>query len=896
MDIDENDILYNNVFIPQAELSNEISSDSNDEFRKFYKKEQSINEEKKMRDNMSIRSVKSIQSIRSMQLAEETDSSSIMNSNKFNINPNTSIKSFDQLGKQNSNRKKKEILTYVSIDSRDRDTILYKKPNYLKIFLGKTFYNVKSIRLSSVEFPNTNAVINSSNHHIYWRNQQDISTDTIDSITKTYPEYSVQLRIGSYISTSLQTEMTNKLATVKRLNKLGDYHYFIVSLDIDTDIVTFTSLILTQLSNNPLTTSVNTGVVEVNAPSHGYADGEYIYLVGAKTIAGIPSSTLNTSHKISVINSGVFRFEINVKAGETLQGGGNTMKSGRIAPFQFLFGIYDTTVAQNIGYPLENSSQLINTYIKSITNFYEVVIVTKTEHGFLSTFDYIGQTCTVSSAGTTPTINGSKVITSIISTTSFTIQVSNKLIIGSYNLGQITFNGNTFNIQSIGNSTSNTVLVSTFADHNYSLTDIGLSVTLYNTTTVPIFDGINTIYSLFATNSFVIQGSIPTGGEVTVTVPGTAGSTPRNNPLTTYTVPITNVVIGSSTLSLTCPNHKFQIGDTITIFNLLTSPIITNQILTIYSIPTSNTIVINTTISSFNNTNILNGTAYVGSGLFTLSFPNHGFNKVISIQNTGGYPSGQTIGNLLLVQTQLPHYFTDNQLVRIMQSNSTPSVDGSYNISNLTSDTFTIPYSYPIVNPSTSGILGFNQNFYLYGSIDTGGILSTSINKSSYTVRDIIDENTFTLYKQNTSATSTEVGGGNNIYISSLLHGFKGEQTNTKNNLLNRSINLQGENYAFLCCPQLATMMNTGNVKNIFARISLDQSPGSMVFSYLSNPKVFDTVPLDKLEDLEFSIVNHDGSLYEFNDLDYSFTLEITEVIDISDNFNLSSKRGITDN
>ena len=34
---------------------------------------------------------------------------------------------------------------------------------------------------------------------------------------------------------------------------------------------------------------------------------------------------------------------------------------------------------------------------------------------------------------------------------------------------------------------------------------------------------------------------------------------------------------------------------------------------------------------------------------------------------------------------------------------------------------------------------------------------------------------------------------------------------------------------------------------------------------------------------------------YEFNDLDYSFTLQITEVIDITDNFNLSSKRGIID-
>jgi hypothetical protein len=68
-----------------------------------------------------------------------------------------------------------------------------------------------------------------------------------------------------------------------------------------------------------------------------------------------------------------------------------------------------------------------------------------------------------------------------------------------------------------------------------------------------------------------------------------------------------------------------------------------------------------------------------------------------------------------------------------------------------------------------------------------------------------------------------------------------------------------------------------------------------MVFSYLSNPKVFDSVPLNQLNELEFSILNYDGTEYEFNDLDYSFTLQITEVIDITDNFNLSSKRGIID-
>jgi hypothetical protein len=87
--------------------------------------------------------------------------------------------------------------------------------------------------------------------------------------------------------------------------------------------------------------------------------------------------------------------------------------------------------------------------------------------------------------------------------------------------------------------------------------------------------------------------------------------------------------------------------------------------------------------------------------------------------------------------------------------------------------------------------------------------------------------------------------------------------------------------------------MNTGRVSNVFARITLDQSPGNIVFSFLSNPKMFDTVPLDLLSELEFSIVNHDGTLYDFNDLDFSFCLEITEVIDTTDTFNISSKRGV---
>ena len=217
-----------------------------------------------------------------------------------------------------------------------------------------------------------------------------------------------------------------------------------------------------------------------------------------------------------------------------------------------------------------------------------------------------------------------------------------------------------------------------------------------------------------------------------------------------------------------------------------------------------------------------------------------------------------------------------------------------------TSDTFVISRlsgrgSITISTPGTTGILGLSHEFYLYGVTDTGGIPSTILNGFPYIVRDVLDINTFTFMIPSMFATSTEIGGGSSVYISSLFHGFSGIQKNTKNSLLNRSINLEGENYAFITCPQLATMKNTGNVKDIFGRIILDQAPGYVCFNYLSNPKVFDTVPLAQLSELEFSIVNYNNTLYEFSDLDWSFCLEITEIIDTTDLFNHSSKRGIID-
>lgn len=861
MDIDENDLLFTNTFIKEPELSTEIPKEFNDEFSKYYKEQQELQYNNKLKNSLN-------------------DTTNFFEDDDEVIEPRP-----ESLFK----RRAKEVKTYVSIDSRDRDKLLYTKPSHFKMFLGKTFYNVKTVKLASVEFPNTNAVINSTNNNIYWRNQEDIDDDIIDNITKTYPVYNVALRIGSYISSTLTTEMSTKLASIKRRNKTGDFHYFIIDLDNDTDIVTFTSLILTQLPNNPISVTTGLGLITVSAPNHGYSTGDIIYIVGVKNIAGISSSVINGPQTISVLNTNTIQFEVNVKAGETSNGGGNTVETGRKAPFQLLFGENSYTVAQNIGYPLENSSQRIDTSIQAMSNFYQVKITTLEPHNFQNTFEFIGQTCLINASGTTPTIDGNKIITGIVDSKSFLISVNTHIDFSIFNSGDVTFNFRTISIISSSNYDIDTVLVTTFTNHNYDPDDIGKKVTFYDTISKPTFNQENDIYSVLSDTLLVIPGTILDGGDVNVSIPGEGGTMPRHDPFITQTRIINTFTPGSISI-IGCNNHGLSIGDRIKFYNIITSPSITSfnsGIFTVYSIPDSNTFTINFLTTSYDIDVLNKELAYIGLADVIVTFPYHLFNKIttiISVVDTGGYN--------VEITTQLPHNLLDGNTVRVMETNTTPSIDdGGYVIRYVDTDTFRIIFPGGITSSGTSGIIGMSNNFFIYGATSVGGIDATSLNKLKYNVKEIIDEHTFT-FESISFASNALKGGGDNVFISSLNHGFSGVQTNTKNSLLNRSINLEGENYAFLCCPQLSTMRNTGYVENIFARITLDQSPGSMVFNFLSNPKEFDT-PINALSEIEFSIVNYDNTLYEFNDLDYSCCLEITEIIDTTESFNYSSRRGI---
>lgn len=113
---------------------------------------------------------------------------------------------------------------------------------------------------------------------------------------------------------------------------------------------------------------------------------------------------------------------------------------------------------------------------------------------------------------------------------------------------------------------------------------------------------------------------------------------------------------------------------------------------------------------------------------------------------------------------------------------------------------------------------------------------------------------------------------------------------------LNKGISLSGENYIMLVSPQINSMETTNNnIPEAFYKIQLSSSPGSVIFnSFIGNPKVFYDTPLTYLDELEWFFRQYDGQLFEFNDSDHSFTIEIVETIQKIEGQGESSKIGVT--
>ena len=109
-----------------------------------------------------------------------------------------------------------------------------------------------------------------------------------------------------------------------------------------------------------------------------------------------------------------------------------------------------------------------------------------------------------------------------------------------------------------------------------------------------------------------------------------------------------------------------------------------------------------------------------------------------------------------------------------------------------------------------------------------------------------------------------------------------------------RPVNLTGEKY-ILIISDLGTGLEDGNVSNVLGKVQLSGPTGSALYNtYINSTIVFEELK-DSIRNIEFSFKTGDNKLFDFKDVDHSFTLEFVEYIDLVKGFNKSSKRGIVD-
>jgi hypothetical protein len=86
---------------------------------------------------------------------------------------------------------------------------------------------------------------------------------------------------------------------------------------------------------------------------------------------------------------------------------------------------------------------------------------------------------------------------------------------------------------------------------------------------------------------------------------------------------------------------------------------------------------------------------------------------------------------------------------------------------------------------------------------------------------------------------------------------------------------LSGENYCFLCIKGYPALRSTAKVGDVFGRIIWSSLPRNVVFnSYVSNYISFPK-PISRLDKFEVSFIEPDGSLYQFNNVEHSFSIEM---------------------
>ncbi len=814
----------------------------------------------------------------------------------------TEIPNSDQVIKETPVSIQNNLLTWENeedIDLGIRHNVIIETviPNSINLSIpNHNLNNIKRSGRLSVRIFNSNStpnidgsyyasIIDDDNLQI--RMDNGIAVQSTCSCDLGVPNYTVALEPGNYTISTISSEIEKQMNLVKRRNGSGIYHYFKVTPNLDTNVLSFHSVIISQLSTNPLATTAGTGIITVTQTSHGLKTNDIILITGVIQIAGIPSSVLNGDFTVSVLDYNTFTYEVNVKANSTINGGGTTVKVGKPAPFRFLFNTSKSLIVNNIGFPDEDSGIYINdqtigpfstlTYNISdatvdIINK-KLILTTSTPHVLqpATSIDILSI-----STGHAPIITTSSPhrlgINNIIT-------ISNSDAIATLNLFG-TFSG-TFYATVIGlnklqlSADINIIRAGTTGKIKYG----GDKIQINGLQTTPLLTQ--------KSDAIFIIDSITSN---TITIDSDVYSITTNS--------IASTIIGTNHLYVNHPNHPFNeitsivngSSSGIVLITTLLPHNLSGKLYSGVSIETivSNTIdviLINHGLSTSDTIKIFNSTSNptIDANYFIQVIDNN----TVRINYIGGIPSLATanvyIGNTIILSS----------------TNSIPSVDidnnGNvlYNVNVIDQYNFEIYTGLIINTPGSYGVINRNNNVVFYrtepdesNGTTVGGISVNSINSVYRPIAKIIDSNNYMVrIVDSYSKSMVSNAGGTSIRTSSNKNGHRMYQLNTSdgtsNTKLYKSINLSGENSIFLIIPGLDTVLYPSSIPlgDIFAKIQLNQPPGNMLYDgFVSAPKIFDQ-PLGALTSFNIKMSREDGNLFNFNNLDFTLSFEITELV-----------------
>lgn len=708
------------------------------------------------------------------------------------------------------------------------------------------------------------------------------------------PIYTVDLTPGNYTSSTITTEIQKKMNLVKRRAGNGEFHYFTVEVNSDTDVITFSSYETNQLPQNPLEVNQGSGIITVSSPGHGFKAGEYVLLLNSKNLAGIPADLINQLHIITFADANFFEIEVNDRASSSTDaGGGTTVKTGRPSDFRLLFDTASSRIVENIGFPAEDSSLFLNTVSKT-------PITTKTLS--VDNIQQIGNYLRITSP-----------------------------LHGLYNCS----------IYTITNITTGTRVIAT-TSVNHNLSDNTIGHVYYEHSTPPLdnyFPIIPTSDNTFEIQNLTVTSNVGGTGVLKFNGDSIKLLNLKTTPdITKIEYPVENVTL--NTFDILTKATDLQM-DTVSSTKVLTKQVFINHlthgfnnIIAIDPIGTTKALI--TTLFAHG----LIGNYFAGVAKQT--------NQVNTVDITFSSPHGLGEGDAITIVNSIPSatiskpinggpYYIQvmsTTMIRIpfiggtdlgtcdvitgdtvvfSNTNSVPriEIDSSgkvlYNINVVNSTQFEITTGFEITTPGTYGLTDRDAQVTLHrivspvpGSSHFAGVSLNSLNSIFFKMVDIIDANNY-MIRINDFSTETISAGGDGIVVSSKRHGYRKFQSNTINGettgVLYRSISLEGENYLFLISPNLDTVFSPGRARlgDIFAKLLLNESPGLVIFDgFISAPKMFNP-PLNELKELKFSIMRQDGLLFNFNNTDFSISLKVTEIVDMIADTAISSRTGTSD-